>query len=299
MRFILFVLFSPAAIAKAAIVMTMIANIQRLNESGSNPIADATRWNNWLFWGYMVLIALVALFTYLVWQSGKNLADAIQGDADARIQEAKSIAAKADERSKKLEHDNIILRSDLNTETGKVAGLQKDAADAKAAQQRVELDLTNAQAKLEAERLTRLQLQRSVLHRMIPQSSEGSKSNFDILKPFKGMRVVFEYSPGTEPEMFSGNLAPFAINSGWDMLDTWWTKPAAPRQIADGVTVEAYVGPNGETDLSSSAADAFAAFLRANGIDGVRRLPAKRGDLPPNAVRVLIGQMPDPFRKIP
>lgn len=175
---------------------------------------------------------------------------------------------------------------------GKVAILEKNASDAKAAQQRVEIDLANAQAKLEAERITRLGLQRSVLHRMIGSTAVGTASNFDSLKPFKGTLIVFEHSPEREPAMFSGNLAPFAINSGWAMLDKWWSVPAK-RELPDGVTVESYVGPHGETDSSSDAADAFATFLRNNGIDGVRRSAASRGELPPNAVRVLIGQMPD------
>jgi hypothetical protein len=59
---------------------------------------------------------------------------------------------------RKLESDNLKLSSDLETEKGKVAGLQTDAANAKAAQQRVEIDLAKqrertAKAELELKEL--------------------------------------------------------------------------------------------------------------------------------------------------
>jgi len=57
--------------------------------------------------------------------------------------------------------------------------------------------------------------------------------------------------------------------------------------------VESYVGPTGQTDSSTEAAKAFAAFLQINGIAGVRFAPARVGRLQPNTVEVLIGQFPD------
>jgi cell division protein FtsB len=104
-----------------ATIMTTIVAAQSSTDSGKSPLEMAIRSSNRIFAVYMFLIVLAAAFTYLVWRSGNNVQKAIQDDADARIQEAKSTAAQADARSKKLENDNLTL-------TGTVAGLQRDAA---------------------------------------------------------------------------------------------------------------------------------------------------------------------------
>lgn len=201
----------------------------------------------------------------------------------------------------------IIKRRD-NAQQAEIARLNKEAGDArKAAADASERSSTTARhaeelrqqnleisRRLEAERLKTLQLQRSVVHRMIPQIGEGDKRNWDSLKPFKGVQVLFLYSPQREPEMFASNLAPFPMNAGWDVLGI---KPAAKNEIPDGVTVEAYLGPHGETDLSTEAAESLVEFLKNNGIEA-RISAAKKGELAPNRVVVRIGQIPDPTRAL-
>ena len=121
----------------------------------------------------LVVTALViALFTWLVWDSGNKLQDAIQADASARIEEAKSTAARADERSKNLEHDNLLLRKDLSAESGKVAGLQKDATDAKASQQKVEIELAKQQERAATAERALLRLKESLKDRTISPEQE-------------------------------------------------------------------------------------------------------------------------------
>jgi len=71
---------------------------------------------------------------------------------------------------------------------------------------------------------------------------------------------------------------------------------AKTNEIPEGVTVEAYVGAHGEKDLSTKAAQSFAVFLNANGIEKVRFVPARPGRLSPNTVEVRIGEYPDPFK---
>src|SRR3981081_4107553 len=115
--------------------------------------------------------------------------------------------------------------------------------------------------------MKRLQLQRSVQHRMIPQIGVAEKRNYDSLKPFNGVNVMFRFSPEGEPGMFSGNLAAIVQNAGWNFR---WGDPAKKNEIPDGVMVNSYVGPNGETDSSAEAAKSFATFLQAYGIAGVR-----------------------------
>jgi hypothetical protein len=145
MAFIRFQFEIAAQIARMAMMMTTANASNSSPVLGQKAIEDASTQNKWLFAVYMVFIVGAAVLTYLLWQSGNKVQSAIVADADARIAEANSTAAKANERTTNLEHDNLTLRTDLNTETGKVAGLQKDAADSKAAQQVVQIALAKQQ----------------------------------------------------------------------------------------------------------------------------------------------------------
>jgi hypothetical protein len=111
----------------ANVVMAMTI----IQSSGGGVIDVAAKRNSKIFAMYIVVLLvtaiIVAAFTYLTWDSGNKLQDAIRQDANARIAEAQSTAA--------------TLISQLSTEAGKVAKLQKEASDARAAQQRVEIDL--------------------------------------------------------------------------------------------------------------------------------------------------------------
>jgi hypothetical protein len=116
----------------------------------------ATKRSNRVFAAYILVLVLTALivafFTWWTWSAGNQVQDSVQSEAHVRIQEAKATASAADERSRSLERDNLVLRSQVATletsaaEANKnVAGLQKAASDAKAAQQRVETDLAKQQ----------------------------------------------------------------------------------------------------------------------------------------------------------
>lgn len=116
----------------------------------------ASRRNSKIFVAYIVVLlvtaAIVAFFTWWTWYSGNRVQDALRDEANVRTEEAKSTAAQAIERSKILEKDNLTLRGQVATlETNAadsqkdVAALQKAAADAKASQQKVEIDLAKQQ----------------------------------------------------------------------------------------------------------------------------------------------------------
>jgi hypothetical protein len=147
MAFIRFQFETVAQIARMAMMMTTVNASSSSPVLGQKSIEDASKQNKWLFALYMVCVVGAAILTYLLWQSGNKVQGTIVADADARIAEANSTAAQAVERTTALEHDNLTLRTDLNTETGKVAGLQKGAADAKAAQQEVQIKLATQQEK--------------------------------------------------------------------------------------------------------------------------------------------------------
>jgi hypothetical protein len=166
-------LFELSRIANEAIAIEPIAKLMNAmmtvqsnlsaNQSSPSPIELADRAQRKLFIAsiiFGVVAAIIAaLFAWLVWKSNNRYQEVVKAAADARIAEAGKSAAqanesasKANERAQNLEHDNLNLRSQVATletqaaEAKKdVAGLQKTAADAKAAQQRVETDLARQQ----------------------------------------------------------------------------------------------------------------------------------------------------------
>jgi hypothetical protein len=94
-----------------AMIMAMITN-----PTGKAAIEAADRRNDRTFtayiWVLIVTALVVALFTYLTWDSGNKLQAAIASDTDARIAEANRRIAEADERaeSEKLERIKIEER---------------------------------------------------------------------------------------------------------------------------------------------------------------------------------------------
>jgi hypothetical protein len=150
MRFILLQFETAAHVARMAMIMTTAPASNPSADLGKNAVVRASQQNRWLFIAYMVCIVGAAVLTYLLWNSGNSVQDAIVADANARIEEAKSTAAQANERAQNLEHDNLALQTELDTHSGQVAGLQKEASDAKIAQQRVQVDLAKQQEELRA-----------------------------------------------------------------------------------------------------------------------------------------------------
>src|ERR1017187_2194800 len=84
--------------------LTVILNM--MIPRSTTPIEAAISSNNRLFYIYLVLVILVAIFTFLVWKSGNKVQDSIRYDADARIGEAKAEAAKANQHADELEAGN-------------------------------------------------------------------------------------------------------------------------------------------------------------------------------------------------
>lgn len=109
-------LLTASLMAKLAITLTPTVNAMSIimtiqSDPSAVEIAGKTHRN--VFIAYLVWLVVAAVvtvwFTYWLWQAGNRQQDAI-------------VAA--------MERDNLVLRTDLNTEKGKVAGLEKVAADA-------------------------------------------------------------------------------------------------------------------------------------------------------------------------
>ncbi len=203
-----------AATAKIAAPTMNTVIAMAITQSGESVIDAAKTRHGRLFTAYIFVLVLTALFTWLVWDSGNKERGAIQADANARIEEAKKVAATANERARKLENDNLKLRTDLNTESGKVAGLQTDAADAKAAQQRVEIELAKQQERAATAERALLELQERVKPRHL--SAEQRKKLIEVLTPAaKGPIKVSHLLLDEEGRSFATQIDEALIAAGW------------------------------------------------------------------------------------
>jgi len=230
-----------AAIPIAAIPMKNII-IAMVTIQSSTPIDKAIWLNKWALVGYIATLFVVALMTFLSWWAGSHLQDVIQKDADARIAEAdgkaatanenagkaneragiaNDSAAKANERAQKLESDNLTLRSQVATlETQAVeakkdlAGLQKAAADAQAAQQRVETDLAKQQERAAKAEMALAELQERTKWRTF--TPEQRARILERLKALPTVRVKVRYlSNNDEAKQFARQLSDLLSEAGW------------------------------------------------------------------------------------
>lgn len=218
---------SAATMISAAIPISAIFSSSLSASSKDDPVIAANRFHTGVFIAYVVILVLAAGFQWWVWSTGNRLQDAIRANSDARIAEARAEGAKANERAEKLEQENIGLRRDLNTESGKVATLQKDASNAKAAQQKVEIDLSkqkeitaNAEKdvaglkRLAAEQQERaakaelalLKLQEAAKDRVIPVKQKAHIA--EALTAFRGQSVEIRVFGGDrETTKFANDVA--------------------------------------------------------------------------------------------
>jgi hypothetical protein len=139
-------------------VVTAIMTAQLIGDRAIDAVA---RRNSRIFVAYIVVLlvtaVLIAVFTWLTWDSGNKLQDAIRQDADARIAEA----------------------------SGKVAGLERDASDAKAAQQKVELDLAKQRERTAMAERSLLQFRKDLAPRRLTGEQKAILSKLLEKNPSK------------------------------------------------------------------------------------------------------------------
>jgi hypothetical protein len=270
MRFILLEL-SRIAIAAMMTTASIAMNAATSgNDAGQNPVQALTRQHNWVFGGYMVLIVLAAVFTYWVWRSGNRVQDAIQADAKARIEEAKSATAK-------IEQDNIRLRSDL-------AGLQTDAANAKTAQQKVETDLAKQQeraAKAEKDLAT---LRERMQPRHLTSGQQAALIKLLAGEPKGPVEIICVMGDG-EGHKFAMEIDSVFKAAGWTVL-------------GGGVSQGVFTGnPIGLWIVVRNAITTPPYSIRLQEIFSSVGLPLsgeERVDRPEGSVRILVGHKPNP-----
>jgi hypothetical protein len=273
------------AVLLAVSVTPRSANAMLTNTtSGPGQIENAQSRHNWIFGAYVLLLALTVAGTYFVWSSGNKVQDTIQADANARIEEAKSTAASANERSKSLEHDNLALRTDLNAEIGKLAALQKDASNAKAAQQKVQTELAAQQERAAKAEKELSELKEAVRPRRLTKEQQDALVKLLSSEPRGPVELVCVMGDG-EGYAFAMQIDSVLKAAGWTVQ-------------GGGVAQAAYSGGNptgfGIVVRNGITAPQYAARIqRAFFSIGIPLAGAELADRPEGAVMILVGNKPN------
>jgi hypothetical protein len=179
-------------------MMTTVNASSSSRDLGKNAVEAATRNNQLIFSGYMVLLLLAAIATYLLWRSGNTVQGAIVADANARIAEANNAAAQANERTTSLEHDNLKLRDE---------------------QQKLQIELAKQQtAAAKAERAL-LDLQQRIKPRSISKEQENFFLDF-TKSSRKGLLTVVGMDGDLESLAFAKQLSEMFSKAGWTITLT-------------------------------------------------------------------------------
>ena len=215
-------------------------------------------------------------------------------DAKTQLGIQQERAAKADELASRMEANNIQLRINLESDSEKVTNLQKYASDAKAAQQRVELEL-------ETQKLKRLELATSLLpRRFIDQSGAAER-----LSKFGPMPVIFEYINEREPRAMAEQIYFVTAFLHWpgvkrkaneDLIEEGVTvSPGAqfpPAPINDAQEFFRWTAREQQQKLASTAAaEALRDALRSSGIDA--KIGNAGHDIQSGALLIQVGAKPN------
>jgi hypothetical protein len=224
------------------IIATVMVATMTAQSTGDRAIDAATRRNVRLFIAYIVFVLVTAvigaIFIWLTWDSGNKVQEAIRQDADARIREADARIQEAKRDVEKLEGDNLKLGGDLEKEKGKVAVLQKDAADAKAAQERLEsanlifrrqvadLETRTADAK-------RKQAEAEIQLAAIRNPRQVPANILPTLKAAPAGKALIAYQTGNQETFI------FAMQFWYTLIEAGWQVPA-PQPLASTENVLAF-----------------------------------------------------------
>jgi hypothetical protein len=161
-----------------------------------------------------------------------------------------------------------------------------------------------AQRELEAEKLKRLELEKSLTRRELTFVKVGEKSNLDTLKPFGGMNAIVEFLPDFEPRRAASSIVAALERSGWNVVRAT-PNDQVGGNFWDGVVVETY-NPSllnrTPSEISTlmrdkegprEAATALVKFLGENNWDA-RVFPGDPKTSQPSTIKVTVGFRPLP-----
>ena len=161
---------------------------------------------------------------------------------------------------------------------------------------------SNAESKLESERRTRVDLEKSLAPRVIRLNSEKVKAEIDSLRRFARVNVIFELLPDAEAQRAAGNIAALLRAAGFTNISVR-INPSMSLSPFDGVLIfrRKFFGPGADVmedkDGSKPASDALLDVLRSNDWEADTRdiKPDRYKELAPSTMQIAIGLKPYPY----
>jgi len=195
-------------------------------------------------------------------------------------------AAEANKRAGEIAQENVKLRGEFD----------KATADARLKQEQLREQNLKTEAKLEQERTTRLELEQSLAPReLVIQQFEGGKTNFDALKPFAGLQVVFEVLPDAEATRAAGDIAKVLRNAGW-VIASASLNSELNTSFFDGVFIQTpFHDPNPFVGQEAMAAEALRAFLEVNGWQASWAPVSRSAKMPQSTIKISVGFKPSRY----
>jgi hypothetical protein len=189
-----------------------VPEIQALTTRANELNGSVGWWNSAMIWA-LVFAAVAAIAVVLTTRVALLRAKQL-GDVQESLIRAKDAQLAFDLRAK----DEKISGLDLDSAKAKqdLAGIQKSAADAKAAQQRVETDLEKQREKTANAEKALLELQARLADRVLTKAQQDSLTN--QLKQWAGIDVdVIVWGDSAEIEIISQQIMQALMAAGWHL----------------------------------------------------------------------------------
>lgn len=225
---------------------------------------------------------------------------------DKDLTDAKSKLVVQEERAASAELQLEKVKQDSGNALKDAAIANQRAGEASRRAEELKQQNLETESRLETERKTRLELEKSLSPRELPIILEGGKTNFDSLKPFAGMQVIFDVLPDAEALRAAGAIRQILEMAGWKTIQF---TPRGDINIGyfDGVMIESLPGPELMQAIGSQeqaalwqrldeAGEALEDFLSSNNWEAraTFREPNK-APIPPSTIKIVVGFKPNPY----
>jgi len=212
------------------------------------------------------------------------------------LKESKRIGTEADQKIATAKNDSDQKIAGANRRSEEISNESKrKTAELRAQNLSTEERLVVAQQELERERLTRLDLEKSLRPReMYLVIYKDGTSNIDNLKTLAGTDVILESIPDAEAKRAAGDIAFILKQAGLKIVHTGITT----EQIWDAVTIESYRSTSGgtdEDDIRSSTMAIIVAEFFGDEEWVAQTTSSRHGELQPNTLRIRVGFKPSPY----
>lgn len=243
-----------------------------LTESTTERAIDAaTKRNGRIFIAYIVVLLvtalIIAIFTWLTWDSGNKLQDAIRADATARIADA----------------------------TKDLPALQTAASDAKAAQQKIETELERQKERTAVAERALLELQEHNRPRHLTADQQARITT--KAKSFAGTTFDIAASNSREPLDLVIAIEDTLVGAGWTELDWSVTNITIGRPGRHLLGIAAETGVTVQVETAQQLklleiAKNLAAALSAEGIVAEAQLMPPPQKANQEAIHIVVGEKP-------